>query len=145
MNVAQAKEIALRIAQLAELSATFNATYGHHYHLSEQSPAEGWELYRQIMTEQTEIAHLLDEEALKNPYSRYGEWWKRADVMDCAMVKELASEAFNLIGRCAYLAVNDATRWAHTDLVLQRSIAGMLHPATRHLSLTDTVELRKAI
>jgi hypothetical protein len=145
MNIINAKTIALRIAQIAELSATFNATYGHHHRLSEQSLPEAWELYRQIMREQTEVAQLLDEEALKNPYSRYGEWWKRADVMDCAIVNELAVEAFNLIERCAYLSVNEATRWANTDLVLQRSIAGMLHPATRLVSLPETTELRKAI
>jgi hypothetical protein len=145
MTVENARAIVCRIARLAELAASFTAIYGKTYRLTEDSPQAAWDLYREVMAEQAEIAGLLELDALQNSYSRYGEWWKRADVMDTAIVNELASEAFNLIGRCAYLAVNDETRWSNSDLVLQRSIAGILHPATRQTALENHHPARKAI
>jgi hypothetical protein len=143
MNTTTATDIICNVAHLAGLAATFTARFGSHYRVSETSPQEAHELYNEIMTVQSQIASLLDPEALNSPYSRYGEWWKRMDVMDTAMVNELASEGFNLIGRCAYLSVHDKTRWTNSDLVLQRSIAGLLHPAALQTGMTDVV--RKAI
>lgn len=137
MNVTAARELAQHVACLAEQVATFNALYGAHYHISENSPRQAWELYQQIMACQAEIAGKLDQDALQNPYSRYGEWWKRRDVIDSAMVNELASEVFSLIGRCAYLAAHENPSSFGSDLVLQRSIAGLLHPATRPVALAS--------
>lgn len=145
MNTAAARDIVCRVAYLAELAAMFTATYGTNYRLTDDSPREAWDLYRSVMALQTEIAGLLEPEALQTPYSRYGEWWKRMDVIDSALVNELASEGFNLIGRCAYLTVHEKTRWTHSDLVLQRSIAGLLHPAARQAQLEKAELVRKAI
>ncbi|NJR12710.1 hypothetical protein HC776_02265 [bacterium] len=144
MNVTAAREIAQHVANLAEQVATFTALYGAHYRMSETSPAQAWELYRQIMAAQANIAGKLDMTALQAPYSRYGEWWKRHDVIDSAMVNELASEVFNLIGRCAYLTANGKCSF-DSDLVLQRSIAGLLHPATRPVALESEAMTRKVM
>lgn len=144
MEVIIAKQIAQRVAHLAELAATFTATYGRNYRMTAESPAYAWEQYQKIMAEQAEIAGLLDPEALTTAYSRYGEWWKRQDVMDSSIVNELAIEVFNLIGRCAYLQTHD-TR-TNTALVVERSIAGLLHPATRQTALENATHLmRKAV
>ncbi|MCU0514951.1 MAG: hypothetical protein MUE40_20540 [Anaerolineae bacterium] len=145
MNTETAKAIVCKVAHLAELAATFNATYGANYRMTEDSPREAWALYREIMAVQAHIAGLLDGEALRTCYSRYGEWWKRMDVMDSALVNEIASEGFSLINRCAYLDVHDSSRWTHSDLVLQRSIAGLLHPATRQVELANAEAVRKAM
>lgn len=137
MNVGAARMIAQHVASLAEQVATFNALYGAHYRMIPDSPRQAWELYRQIMASQAEIAGKLDMEAIQTPYSRYGEWWKRQDVMDSALVNELASEVFNLIGRCAYSTASQQARSFGFDVVLQRSIAGILHPATRPVLLAS--------
>jgi hypothetical protein len=145
MNVTAARELAQHVAHLAEQVATFTALYGANYRMSENSPLQAWELYRQIMAVQAEIGGKLDTDALQTPYSRYGEWWKRRDVIDNAMVNELASEVFSLIGRCAYLAANEKSCSFGSDLVLQRSIAGLLHPATRPVTLESEAMTRKVI
>lgn len=145
MNVTAARELAQHVASLAEQVATFTALFGANYHMSETSPRQAWELYRQIMAAQAEIAGKLDADAIHTPYSRYGEWWKRHDVIDSAMVNELASEVFNLIGRCAYLAANEKPCTFGSDLVLQRSIAGLLHPATRPVAIESEAMTRKVM
>jgi hypothetical protein len=139
MNVTAARDLAQHVACLAEYVATFTALYGAHYRMSDSSPLQARDLYRQIMTTQSEIAGKLDVDALLSPYSRYGEWWKRQDVIDNALVNELASEVFSLIGRCAYMAANEKSCSFGADLVLQRSIAGLLHPATRSTTNSETV------
>lgn len=144
MNVVAARNIAQHVASLAEQVATFTALYGAHYRLSPDSPHQAWTLYRQIMASQAEIASKLDGEALQTPYSRYGEWWKRQDVMDSALVNELASEVFSLIGRCAYVSAAHSSRSFGSDLVLQRSIAGILHPSTRPVALESEAAAQKA-
>jgi hypothetical protein len=143
MNTTTAREIVCKVAHLAGLAATYTARFGTHYRICIDSTEEACTLYGEILAVQSEIAALLDPEALQTPYSRYGEWWKRMDVMDTAMVNELASEGFNLIGRCAYLGVHEKTRWTNSDLVLQRSIAGLLHPNARQADASELV--RKAI
>ncbi len=144
MNVSIAKEIAQRVVRLAELAATFTAVYGKNYHMTAESPARAWEQYQEIMAEQAHIAGLLDIDALGTAHSRYGEWWKRHDVMDSAIVNELAIEVFNLIGRCAYMETNGAR--TNSALVVERSIAGILHPATRQTALENASNLiRKAV
>lgn len=144
MNVNVAKEIAQRVAHLAELAATFTAIYGKNYRMTAESPARAWQQYQEIMAEQAHIAGLLDVDALNNAYSRYGEWWKRQDVMDSAIVNELAIEVFNLIGRCAYVETSGGR--TNSALVVERSIAGILHPATRQTALENASNLiRKAV
>jgi hypothetical protein len=145
MNVTAARDLAQHVASLAEQVATFTAIYGAHYRMTESSPLPAWDLYRQIMATQTEIAGKLDADAFHTPYSRYGEWWKRHDVIDNALVNELASEVFSLIGRCAYLAANEKSCSFGSDLVLQRSIAGLLHPATRPVVLESEAMTRKVM
>jgi len=145
MNVTAARDLAQHVAFLAEQVATFTALYGAHYRMTDSSPIPAWELHRQIMATQSEIATKLDAAALQTPYSRYGEWWKRYDVIDNALVNELASEVFSLIGRCAYLAANDKSCSFGSDLVLQRSIAGLLHPTTRPVALESEAMTRKVM
>lgn len=137
MNLNKAKKLAEHITYLAELAATFNATYGANYWMTTESPAHAWSLYRKIMSEQANIASLLNVEALRNPgRSRPGEWWKRQDVPDSGVINELAQDIFNLIGRCAYLQTQEQhSEWENTALCLERSIAGILHPSTRILEL----------
>jgi hypothetical protein len=87
------------------------------------------------MNEQTEIARLLDVEALQKPNIRYGAWWEESDIMNTAMVNQLAADVFSLIGRCAYLNVQSEP--PHTELILQQSIAGLLHPTARQLKIAE--------
>lgn len=140
MNVNKAKKIAHRVAKIAELSSTFYAHYGSSYRLSDDSPPEAWELYRQIMAEQATIASLLDTRALENPYVRYEAWWQRRDVINPALVNELATETMLLVERAAYQAVRmDAATQTDSMYVLQEGIAGFLHPATRQKAVTNPV------
>ena len=141
MEVTTARQIAEITARLAELVATFQARFGTDYRMTPNSPAEAWEMYRAIMAAQTQIANLLDPMALKNAFSRYGQWWERADVMSCIMVKELSMAAFDLIGRCAYDEQRQSGEVSAADLVIQQSIAGMLHPATRPMGVQHSVQV----
>ena len=141
MNARIAREMAAQIANLAELVAVFTAHYGSGYRMTEDSPAHAWELYQRIMTLQTNIANHLGQDALASPkFSRPGEWWKRQDVPDVAIINELAQDVFHLVARCAYHEAL-AHEAGHTDtaFVLERSIAGILHPTTRKSELTHSV------
>lgn len=136
MNVAIAQRIVAHVAHLTALASAFQAKFGRDYRLTGDSPSIAWELYRNIMAEQTNIANLLEPAALQTPYSRYGQWWQRRDVIDQAMLNELAADALRLVERAAYLeAEGKPTENAPVLLVVQQSIAGMLHPATRPVSV----------
>ena len=130
MNTVATREIIDRIARLAELVASFNASYGRDYRIDLNSPNSAVELYNRIMNEQQTIAGLLTPEAVEKPFARFGAWWNRRSVMDLALINEMASAAFDLIGRYAY-AVEDGrinAQEARSILLVQQSIAGMLHP-----------------
>lgn len=139
MDMNTARQIAERVAQLAECVAAFHATYGHDVKMTTDSPRDAWDKHSAILSAQMEIAALLDLQALQTPFSRYGEWWTRRDVMDTAIVKEMAIESFNLIGSAAYAHTADN---AYSSLVIQQSIAGMLHPTARK-GLDDATEVNQ--
>jgi len=129
MNTTIARQIAEQIAQLAVLTARFQANYGRNVLLTDLSPEGAHALAGQILDGQASIAALLDPRALETTYHRFGQWWKRHDVIDCAIINELAIDAHNLIARTAYLEAEGGDE--ATLLPIQKSIAGMLHPAAR--------------
>ncbi|XWX03643.1 hypothetical protein VZO05_14140 [Aggregatilineales bacterium SYSU G02658] len=136
MNLNIAQRIIAHVANLTALASTFQAKFGRDYRLTGDSPAAAWELYRSIMAEQTNIASLLEPAALQTPYSRYGKWWERRDVIDQAILNELGADAMTLVERCAYLsAEGKPTENSPVLLVVQQSIAGMLHPSTRPVAV----------
>jgi hypothetical protein len=142
MNIATTHRIMMHVSNIAALAATFQAKYGRDYRLNNDSPAQAWELYRQLMAEQTNIAAELETIALESPYSRYGKWWERRDVIDSGLLNELSAEAMTLVERCAYLnAMEQSTENAPSLVIVQQSIAGMLHPATRPMSVSNDVRL----
>lgn len=131
MNIQTSHRIMAHVANITTLAATFHAKYGRDTRLTSDSPATAWELYRALMTEQANIADLLEDAALASPYSRYGKWWERRDVIDSGLLNQLTADAMNLVERCAYLdATNQVTVNAPSLIIVQQSIAGMLHPAT---------------
>lgn len=148
MNVVKARKIAEHVAKLAAISAGFASAYGPEYRITDASPIPAMDLYRQAMEEQTVIASLLNPTAREKAYSRYGQWWKRADVIPSSIVNGMASEVFALIGRTAYAEDKETgiVDPQHT-LVLEQSIAGMLHPSTlrMHLAHSDEGDLQEAI
>jgi len=132
MNVKRAQEIAGRVARLAAIATTFCARYGRDYRLTDESPAAAWELYQQLMTEQTQIAQLLDTSSLANAYVRWGKWWESRDVINTGLVNEMANEAFRLVEHAAYLDALGADKRREDGLrVIQEMIAGLLHPVAR--------------
>jgi hypothetical protein len=146
MNITIAQRIVMHITSIATLSATFQAKYGRDYRLTNDSPAVAWELYRQFMAEQVQIVSLLEPLALENPYSRYGKWWERRDVIDNGLLNELTSNAMTLVERCAHLeAIGHSTENAPSLIIVQQSIAGMLHPATRQTNITEATPIKEAI
>lgn len=145
MNINTAQRIMMHVANLATIAMTFQAKFGRDYRLNAESAPQAWELYRQMMAEQTNIANLLEASALENPYSRYGKWWERRDVIDSALLNELSAEALTLLERSAYLAATDQnTVNAPSLIIVQQSIAGMLHPATRQTSVADVRPVQEA-
>jgi hypothetical protein len=145
MNINTAQRIMMHVANLATVAMTFQAKFGRDYRLNSESAPLAWELYRQMMAEQTNIANLLEANALENPYSRYGKWWERRDVIDSALLNELSAEALTLLERSAYLAATDQnTVNAPSLIIVQQSIAGMLHPATRQTSVADVRPVQEA-
>lgn len=136
MNVSIAQQISSRVSKIAELSAIFNAKYGCNYRLNPESPTEAWDLYHQLMAEQAQIASLLDNEAVSKPYVRFERWWERRDVINTALVNEMASETIRLVERAAYLMAVEHDQNAQSSLrVIQEGIAGLLHPATRQQAI----------
>lgn len=141
MNAQTTQSILIHVANIARISSAFHAKFGRDYRLSTDSTAQAWELYRQFMAEQANIASLLDPEALNNPFSRHGKWWERRDMIDTGILNQLEEDAMTLIERCAYLqAIDQCTDNAPALLVVQQSIAGILHPSTRQTSVRDVRE-----
>jgi len=144
MDVKTAQQIAGCVAKIAELATTFCATYGKDYRVSDDSPAHAWALYRQLMATQTQIASLLDSQALANPNIRWEHWWQKRDVINIGLVNELAMETIRLIERAAYLDAlkqEQAVDRADEPSLLEANIAGLLHPAVRQRQLGHTGEL----
>lgn len=137
MNTQRAHHIAEHISKIAEIASTFYARYGSDYRLSDDSPAEAWDLYRHFMNEQAEVASLLDANALANPFIRYERWWERRDVITSGLVNELASEGLRLVENSAYVTATGGDGNARSLMNIQEAIAGLLHPATRRHNIND--------
>ena len=101
------------------------------------SPTQAWDLYQAMLNQQTAIAQLLDKDALEDNMQRTPQWWKWQESIDTGVVAQLAQEAYHLIACCAS---NEANPMAHTSPVIgcsQRVIAGMLHPSTRMVAMSE--------
>ena len=136
MNVMTARKIADYVAELKVTSATFTAKFGVNYKVNENSPACASQLANHAMKLQTQIASLLAPVAIQNAFSRFGTWWERSEMVPPSIVNELGSIAFDLIGRSAY---NENSSTGETDwdstIVIEQSIAGLLHPYSHSTSL----------
>jgi hypothetical protein len=133
MNIKSARKIAKHVAKIAEVAAAFHAKYGCDYKMTENSPTEAWDMYREFMTLQDKIVALLDAEAVNKAHVRWEAWWERRDVISVALVNQLSGEVFRLIERAAYLDARQEA--APTSLLgIQETIAGLLHPTTRNKS-----------
>lgn len=132
MDVVTAREVMAETARLIEYSAAFQAAYGRFYTLKPGSPPDAWARYNGIMDSQTRIARLLNVTPGTQTPHRCGEWWKREDVIDTGVLRELAAEASNLLISCAFFegAATHDRDWSYVVELSQRSIAGMLHPST---------------
>lgn len=136
MNIETAKKIHKRVAQLAEIATTFYAKFGANYQMTEDSPVQAWELYRVFMTRQAQIASMLSNRAVANPYVRWERWWESRDVMNIALVNEMGNNALRLVERVSYMeATNQPTANEMSIEALEQSIAGLLHPITRQQKL----------
>ncbi len=146
MNINKAQTILNHVGQLARIVGTFQARFGRDYRINDSSSTVALDLYRQAMAEQTHIANLLAPQAVANAYSRYGKWWERRDMLDTAMVNALSQEAITLVERCAYLvAEGQPTEDAPSLMIVQQSIAGMLHPSTRPLAVSMMDRVQEAV
>ncbi len=134
MNTVMARHLAAKIAELIELSSIFQSRYGKDYRLKPGSPADAWNLHQAIFEQQSAIAGLLDAEALENPLQRTTEWWQRQEVVDTALVGQMAQEAYHLISCCACREANPESE-SPIVKTSQRVIAGMLHPSTRLMAM----------
>ena len=125
MTVIEARQIAVNIIRLAELVARFQAKYGRNYVMSLDCTEDAYRLYEDILEQQATIAELLHPQALDIAYNRFGEWWTRHDVIDSAIVNEMAMDACNLVNRAGYMEENGQTE-SHTLLPIEKSIARLL-------------------
>ena len=131
MNRDKARQLATEATLLAEFVAEFQATYGRNYRLGVGSPDDAWTLDEAIRRQLVAIAGLLDEEALANPFTKWGEWWERYDVIDNAMVNEIVMRVYELIRACAFKQETYQTQ------LVQSAIAGLLPPHVRQLGLAE--------
>jgi hypothetical protein len=143
MNMATARKVISETVELLVLCSRFQATYGKDYRLKPGSPQNAWELYQAIFDKQRIIAELLDSDALERPLKRWGEWWKRQETIDIALVNELAKEANHLIACCAYNEVNTQSGEVSSAVrASQGVIAGILHPSARQVALANLGQIQ---
>jgi hypothetical protein len=129
MNTQTARELAAKVAQLIEQASIFQALYGKGYHMKPGSPEETWTLHNAIFNQQTDIARLLDDDALQNPSRRAHLWWKHQDAIDTGIATLIAQEVSQLIASCAYFEARPMGESSHMVRCAQTVIAGMLHPS----------------
>jgi hypothetical protein len=130
MNTQNARELAAKVAQLIEQASVFQALYGKGYRMKPGSPDEAWTLHNTIFNQQTDIARLLDDDALQNPTRRTHLWWKQQDTIDSGIATMIAQEVSQLIASCAYFEAKPMGESSHMVRCAQTVIAGMLHPST---------------
>jgi hypothetical protein len=138
MRTEVALELTQNVAQLVELTATFQAKYGRHYTLKPGSPAEAWALYNQIFNQQATIAQMLDTRALQMPQEGYDKWWERQDAMDLSIAKTLIQHSSHLIATVAYFnAEAHETDWSYAVYCAESAVAGLLHPSAIQVALSS--------
>lgn len=121
-------ELASELAQLRSIIDT--------QPIHEQSNEFAWQIHRDCMALQIQIACHLPSYVLLRPYAKMGTWWEEHDRMPMAVVHELFRESVRLIISIAY-AEPDDTKEPDYALGLLENIAGMLHPKARKLALND--------
>ena len=142
MILQTAHELLQHAGHLAELTTTFQASYGKGYRINAGSDRDTWVLYRNIQDAQQAIARLLSEDALEHPHALSGQWWDRYDVPDASISQALVGQAGHLIAACAYCEANKATDDCYRSVdATQRAIAGMLHPSILLLASDETVRV----
>lgn len=136
MDTSKARQIANEAIILVELVGQFQANFGREYRMRPGSPELAWMLDKQIQDQQVAIAKQLDIDALEHPFSRYGHWWERCDVVDDYITAEIASESVRLLSACSHFESNlDGVEWSPAIQVIQRSIAGMIPPHSRQMGM----------
>lgn len=129
MNINNARRIHCAIAKLAEIAAFYQARFGNHQRITADTPAEAVELYKAFMSEQSNLASLLDNKALSAPYTRWEKWWEHRAVMSIALVNEMSEATLRLLEHIAYLEAMGKNPDNEASVCsLQETIAGMLHP-----------------
>jgi len=128
ITVQTTHELLQQAGQLAELTSTFQATYGRNYRINAGSDRDTWRLYRHIQDVQANIARLLTpaNRDAANPMS--SPWWERHDVPDASLAQAIVSQVGHLIAAAAYNAVQNGDGTRSIDAT-ERAIAGMLHPS----------------
>jgi hypothetical protein len=144
MNTSMAHELAVKSAQLIELTSIFQSQYGKDYRMKPGSPEAAWEVQQAIFDLQGTLARLLDPYALENPLRRMTPWWKHQDVMDTGVATQIAQEVFHLIACCA--SQEYSTRGEPSPVIIcsQRTIAGLLHSSSLLIALSDLEKARIA-
>lgn len=129
MNARDANNLVNQISKLGAISASFHATFGIHYTLSEDSPNAAWGFVRQSMNAQTIIAHYLDYPCLLRPYTKWKRWWETDTIIPIALTHELLADGYRIIFAVAYKTEGQGDEDYLTRL--QANIAGALHPIAR--------------
>ncbi len=136
MNTQTARQIMNEVAQLNELVATFQATFGRSYQVKPNSPQDAQRLQETIFERECAIARLLDSETLMSPHYKVGMWWNRQDVMDMGVIQALVQEVCHLISCCAYFEVEQrGMSWSYAVNSAQNTIAGLLEPTSLQTAL----------
>jgi hypothetical protein len=144
MNTITARNLAARVAELIELVSIFQARYGKQYRMKPGSPVEAWNLHQAIFDQQGVIARLLDTTALENPLHRCQPWWKWQDTMDTGLVMQLSQEVSHLIASCACFEAQPQGEMSHAVRSAQAALAGMLHPSSLMVALSDRIAAQRA-
>jgi hypothetical protein len=144
MNTITARRIAAQIAELVELASIFQARYGKDYRLKPGSPADAWDMHRAIFDKQSDIARLLDIEALEQPLKRLPDWWKYRDTVDTGMATQLSQAAAHLIACCAAFEASPRADSSPVVATSQSVIAGMLHPSAVLVGMDGTGRVQMA-
>jgi hypothetical protein len=137
MNTTTARHLAARVTELIEQVSMFQARYGKDYCMKPGSPDEAWTLHQTIFDQQAAIASLLDADALGTPLRRTPTWWKWQDTMDTGVVMHLAQEASHLVACCAFYEADPEHAAPHAMRATQATLAGMLHPSTLLVALSQ--------
>ncbi|MBL8160944.1 MAG: hypothetical protein JNJ61_03090 [Anaerolineae bacterium] len=144
MNTVAARHIAAKIAELIELASIFQARYGKNYRMKPGSPDSAWDLHQTIFNQQTEVARLLDYEALADPLKRMPTWWKWQETIDSGAAAQIAQEVSHLIACCASFEANPLHETSPVILCSQRVIAGVLHPSCVLIALEEMSQAQKS-